>query len=236
MLPEMTRRTVTYGFASQADVGASEVEASPTGMRFRLRIGGSDAGPVTIRLPGRHNVQNALATLAVAHELDIPLSRAIEALGTFVGIERRFEAIGEAGGVRVVDDYGHHPAEIRATLAAARAIHEGRILVAFQPHRYTRTRDLFDEFVGAFNDGDVVFVSEIYSAGEDKIPGVESAPLVEAIAAHGHRAVAFVPDLEELTSRLCDEARPGDLIITLGAGSISGIGPRVLAGLREKAS
>ena len=187
-----------------------------------------------LRIPGRHNVSNALATLCVALELDVPFGTAAEALENFLGIERRFQPRGEARGVRVVDDYGHHPAEIRATLAAARGVHRGRIVVVFQPHRYTRTRDLFDDFATAFNDADLVVLSEIYPAGEDKLPGVEASLLVEAIRAHGHRDVRFVPDLEELPARLAPELCPGDLVVTLGAGSISAVGPRILASLAER--
>ena len=134
----------------------------------------------------------------------------------------------------VVDDYGHHPAEIRATLAAAREVHRGRIVVAFQPHRYTRTRDLWNDFVAAFNDADVLLVTEIYPAGEEKIAGVDVAPLVEAIRAHGHRDAHFVADLEEVAARLARVAEPGDLVVTLGAGSISSLGDRVLELLRER--
>jgi UDP-N-acetylmuramate--alanine ligase len=155
-----------------------------------------------LRLPERHNVLNALATLAVAQELDVPFPTAAEALGAFLGIERRFETKGNAAGVRVVDDYGHHPAEIRATLAAAREIHTGRVVVAFQPHRYTRTRDLWAEFVTAFNDADVLVLTDIYSAGEAKIPGVEAAPLVEAIRAHATATCA-----SPRTSTTCGTAR-----------------------------
>jgi UDP-N-acetylmuramate--alanine ligase len=188
---------------------------------------------VRLRLPGRHNVQNALATLAVALELDVPFARAAEALASFVGIERRFETKGAARGVRVVDDYGHHPAEIRATLAAARALHPGRIVVVFQPHRYTRTRDLFDDFTTCFNDADRLIVTSIYAAGEDKIPGVESASLVEAVRAHGHRDARFVPELDGVLEALPRELEAGDLVVTLGAGSVSGLGPRLLRALEE---
>jgi len=236
LVPRMTRRTVTYGLASQADLSASDVESTPEGMRFRVRAAGETLGPVRIRLHGRHNVQNALATLAVARELAVPFETAARALSEFLGIERRFETKGEAFGVRVVDDYGHHPTEIRATLSAARSVHAGRILVAFQPHRYTRTRDLWDAFTAAFNDADALYLTEVYAAGEDKLPGVEGAPLASAVRAHGHRDVHFVGDLGALADRVAGDARPGDLVVTLGAGSISGVGPEILARLRERAS
>ena len=235
IVPLMSRRFTTYGFASQADLVASDLEVAGMGSRFRLRRRGKTLGSVQLRLPGRHNAQNALATLAVALELEIPFERAAEALGSFVGIERRFQIKGRARGVTVVDDYGHHPTEIRATLASARDIHPGRIVVAFQPHRYTRTRDLWDDFTTAFNDADLLFVSEIYAAGEDKVPGIDAAPLVDAISAHGHRDAHFVADLNGMCERLAAEAREGDLVMTLGAGSISTLGTQLLERLEEEA-
>jgi UDP-N-acetylmuramate--alanine ligase len=231
ILPRMTRRHITYGFASQADLIASDLRKEGLGTRFEVRWREEKLGTARIQLPGRHNVLNALATLAVARDLEVPFDVAADALESFLGIERRFERKGESQGVQVVDDYGHHPAEIRATLAAARGIHEGRILVAFQPHRYSRTRSLWDDFTAAFNDADVLFLTEIYAASEQEIPGVEASGLVEAIRAHGHREAHFVPQLDAVVDRVVAEARPGDLVITLGAGSISTLGRRILAGL-----
>ena len=233
IVPHMTRRTTTYGFNAQADLVASDVALEGGGSRFRVRRRADPLGEVRIRLPGRHNVLNALATVAVALELDVPFARAAAALEGFLGIERRFESKGEVAGVRVVDDYGHHPEEIRATLAAAREVHPGRIVVAFQPHRYTRTRDLWEAFRSAFNHADVLILTEVYAAGEDKIPGCESAGLAEEIRAHGHRNVRFVADLEDVLETLVGEAAQGDLLITLGAGSISGLGERLVRRLRE---
>jgi len=238
VLPRMTRRITTYGFSSQADLVATEVEPDPEaggwGTRFTVRLRGETLGPVRLRIPGRHNVSNALATLAVALELDVPFAVAAEALGSFLGIERRFHLRGEAAGVRVVDDYGHHPAEIRATLEAARGLQRGRVVVLFQPHRYSRTRDLFEDFATAFNEADLLVLTEIYAAGEDKIPGIEGALLAEAIRAHGHRDVRFAPDLAALPAELAPELAAGDLVITLGAGSISGLGPQLLAALEAR--
>jgi UDP-N-acetylmuramate--alanine ligase len=234
IVPRMKRRTTTYGFSSQADLVATDVRVDDVGMVFGTRLRGERLGDARVRLPGRHNVLNALATLAVACELDVPFPVAAEALDSFLGIERRFERKGEADGVRVVDDYGHHPAEIRATLASAREMHDGRILVAFQPHRFTRTRDLWEEFVAAFNDADVLYVTEIYGAGEDKIVGVESAPLVDAIRSHGHRQAHHVADLDDLLARVLRDAQPGDLVITLGAGNINTLGERIIEGLRRR--
>jgi UDP-N-acetylmuramate--alanine ligase len=232
-LPRMTRRTTTYGFASQADLVATGAEPRGSGMDFRVRRRGEDLGRVRLQLPGPHNVQNALATLAVALELEVPFRLAADALESFVGIERRFETKGVARGVRVVDDYAHHPAEIRATLTAARAIHPGCIVVVFQPHRYTRTRDLFDDFASAFNDADRVLVTEIYPAGEDKIVGVEADALVETIRAHGHRDVRLVAELDTVLEELPGQLGEGDLVITLGAGSVSSLAPKLLEALRE---
>jgi UDP-N-acetylmuramate--alanine ligase len=236
LVPRMTRRMTTYGFTPQADLVASEIQVEGAGVRFQVRRRRETLGPARLRLPGRHNVANALATLAVALEHDVPFDVAAGALESFLGIERRFEIVGDVAGIRVVDDYGHHPEEIRATLAAAREIHGGRIVVAFQPHRYTRTRDLWDEFSAAFHHADVLRVTEVYAAGEDKLPGFEGAPLAERIRSHGHRDTHFVADLDQLLETLADQVREGDLVITLGAGSISTLGTRLLERLRETRS
>jgi UDP-N-acetylmuramate--alanine ligase len=233
IIPLLNRRYTTYGFASQADLVACDPEMHAGGVRFEVRHRGEALGAVNIRLPGRHNVLNALATIAVALELDVPFGEIADALASFVGIERRFEIKGEVAGVRVVDDYAHHPAEIIATLASAREAHPGRIVAAFQPHRYTRTRDVWEEFIAAFNDADVLVISEVYAAGEDKIPGVEAAPLVEAIRAHGHRNARFVADLDAVIDVLADEVVAGDMVLTLGAGSISTLGARLIERLQE---
>jgi len=235
LLPRLDRRVTTYGFSSQADWVAANAAAEGWGMRFDVRHGERELGTLRIQLPGLHNVANALATLAVADELDVPFERSAEALSQFLGIERRFERKGLASGVEVVDDYAHHPAEVRATLASARALHSGRVVAVFQPHRYTRTRDCFDDFATAFHDADLLIVSEIYAAGEDKIPGIEAARLVEAIASRGHRNVHFVAELSAVVDELAGELREGDLLLTLGAGDISGLGPRLLQRLGDEA-
>jgi UDP-N-acetylmuramate--alanine ligase len=231
ILPRLSRRITTYGFSAQADLVASDAEAHHWGMRFQVRQRGERLGSVHLALPGRHNVQNALAALCVALELEVPFATAAQALEEFGGIERRFETVGSAGGVRVVDDYGHHPTEIRATLSAARALHSGRIVVVFQPHRYTRTRDLFESFATAFHDADVLVLTEIYAAGEEKIPGVESAALAAAIESHGHRSVRFLADLDRVGPELLPDLRSGDLVLVMGAGSIASLGPQLVAGL-----
>jgi UDP-N-acetylmuramate--alanine ligase len=234
LLARASRRRVTYGLSAQADWAAIELAPGPGGTRFAVRRAGEALGRVELPIPGRHNVVNALAALAVAHEVEVPFAVAAEALASFRGVERRFETKGVAAGVRVVDDYGHHPTELRATLAAARSVHPGRIVAVFQPHRYTRTRDLFDAFAAAFHDADLLVLTEIYGAGEPKLPGVEALDLAEAVRARGHREVRFVPDLERVVPELLPELRSGDLVLTLGAGSVSRLGPKLLAALQEK--
>jgi UDP-N-acetylmuramate--alanine ligase len=234
ILPGLTRRTVTCGLSPQADFVAREVATRGAGMRFEVARHGTRLGEVVLPLAGVHNVRNALLALAVAHELEVPFPEAAAALASFPGVERRFEAKGEARGVRVVDDYGHHPTEIRATLEAARGVHAGRLVVVFQPHRYTRTRDLFEGFAAAFHGADLLVLTPIYAAGEPKIPGVEAQALAEAIAARGHRGVRFVADLEAVPDALVPELRAGDLVLTLGAGNVGGLGPRLLDALRAR--
>jgi len=234
LLPNTTRRTITYGTASQADLVATDLVRDGAGTRFTARAQDAPLGSVHLQMPGHHNVLNALATLAVAMELDVSFAQAAEALSSFLGIERRFENKGETGGIRVIDDYAHHPAEIRATLAAAREMHDGRLVVAFQPHRYTRTRDLWDDFTLAFNEADVLVITEIYGAGEHKIPGVEAAQLVEALRAHGHRKAHFVANLDDVIERMAEIVESGDLVLTLGAGSVSTLGRRLLDRLQEE--
>jgi UDP-N-acetylmuramate--alanine ligase len=236
LLARVSRRRITYGLGAQADWVASDVRTDGAGMVFSVRRGGETLGPVTLPLPGRHNVSNALAALAVAGEVDVPFRVAAEALADFRGVERRFETKGTVRGVHVVDDYGHHPSEVRATLAAARGLHAGRIVVVFQPHRYSRTRDCFDAFTTAFHDADLLVLTEIYSAGEPKLPGVEAAALADAIRARGHRDVRFLPDLERVPAELAPQLRAGDLVLTLGAGSVSRLGPKLLDALEEDPS
>ncbi len=234
LLPRIARRRTTYGFSAQAEWLAHAVERDGRGSRFRVRRGSETLGETRLAIPGRHNVANALAALAVAAELDVPFARAAEALASFAGVERRFEEKGSARGVRVVDDYGHHPTELRATLAAARGVHAGRLVAVFQPHRYTRTRDLFDDFAAAFHDADLLVLTEIYAAGEPKLPGVEAASLAAAVRERGHRDVRFIAELEAIPAALAPDLRAGDLVLTLGAGSITKLGPLLLAALEAR--
>ena len=234
VLPRLARRTVTYGTTPQADFVASEIRTDGFGMRFSASHRGRRLGEAYLPLVGEHNVLNALAALAVAHELDVPFAQSAEALTGFGGVERRFEIKGTARGVTVVDDYAHHPVEVLATLGAARSVHDGRIVAVFQPHRYTRTRDLFDDFARAFHDADVLVVTEIYAAGEDKLPGIDAAALVVAIRAHGHRDVRLYAELEEIPNTLAAELASGDLVLTLGAGNVSALGSQLLDALRAE--
>jgi UDP-N-acetylmuramate--alanine ligase len=228
LIPRLTKRHVTYGISPQADWRADDIELSAFQARFTVWHRGARQGEVTLKMVGAHNVLNALACCAVAQELGIPFSTTAEALGGFQGVQRRFTVRGEAKGITVVDDYGHHPAEIRATLAGARAsFPHRRIVCAFQPHRYSRTRDLLGEFATAFNDADALVLTEIYAAGEDPISGVSGARLHEAVKACGHRDASFV-ERAQLAQKLKDKAQAGDLVITLGAGDITQVGEDLL--------
>jgi UDP-N-acetylmuramate--alanine ligase len=220
------RRIVTYGFSALADVRADNVTPVPGGTRFDAVILGRDGERRTVEavfvpIPGRHNVQNALAAIAVALELGISDESILSGFERFEGVKRRFTKVGEADGAIVIDDYAHHPTEIRAVLAAAREGAQGRVIAVMQPHRYTRLEALMEEFQNAFNDADVVFVAPVYAAGEDPIEGIDSAALAEGLRAHGHRMVRSVADLEELCASLRDLAAEGDMIICMGAGDIT---------------
>ncbi len=231
IMRRITRRRTTVGLTAQADWRGVDVAANGAGMRFDVVRHGEALGTVHLPLPGRHNVANALCALAVADEVGVSFATSRDALVDFAGVERRFETKGRAGGIWVVDDYGHHPTEIRATLAAARSAHAGRIVAIFQPHRYTRTRDHFDDFAAAFHDADVLVLTEIYAASEDKLPGIDSTTLASAVRDRGHRDVRFVSDLDAIPAALAPELRDGDLVLTLGAGSITHLGPQILATL-----
>jgi UDP-N-acetylmuramate--alanine ligase len=236
MLPRIDKRVATYGTSNQADYCAYDVQVQGLQTSFELRVRGRSRGRFTVPMPGAHNADNALATLAVADELGVPLERACESLASFSGVQRRFTVLGEIDGVTVVDDYGHHPAEIEATLDAARRAYGRRVMVAFQPHRYTRTRDLFDELTRAFNHADVLLVTDVHAAGEAPIEGADSERLTAAIRAHGHRDVTHVPDRAQLAAELLKRSRSGDIVVTLGAGSITRTGPELIEALRARAA
>jgi UDP-N-acetylmuramate--alanine ligase len=219
------RRIVTYGFSALADVRADNIAPVPGGSRFDALILDRDGErrtlAVDVPIPGRHNVQNALAAIAVALELGISDEQISAGFERFEGVKRRFTHVGEADGAVVIDDYAHHPTEIRAVLAAAREGAQGRVIAVVQPHRYTRLRDLMDDFQSAFNDADVVFVTPVYPAGEEPIEGVDSNALAEGLRAHGHRMVRAVDSLDELCAALRDLAAEGDMVICMGAGDIT---------------
>ena len=225
LLPRIHRRHVTYGLNPQADYSARAVQFRGLETSFNAYRRGVSLGGFTVKMPGIHNVLNCLATIAVADELEVPLDVTKQALSTFGGVARRFTVVGRAEGRTLVDDYGHHPAEVRATLEAARRAFPGeehRIVVAFQPHRHSRTRDLFDEFSRAFNEADVLVVTDIYAAGEAPIPGVSAEKLVQSIREHGHHHAQYVGDKAELPAALERLTRPGDVVIALGAGDVNG--------------
>jgi UDP-N-acetylmuramate--alanine ligase len=230
LLPRLSRRAVTYGESPQASLRAREVALDANGARFT--VGGDEpefAGEAFLPLPGRHNVKNALGALAVARELSIPFAVAARALSRFDGVARRFETKGEKKGVRVVDDYAHHPTEIAATLAAARQVHpKSRIVALFQPHLYSRTRDFARQFGRALTGADVALVTEIYPSREAPIPGVSGASVVEAAVSFGHRDARFLPIRANIIPVLNELLAPGDLLVTMGAGDVYRLGEEFL--------
>jgi UDP-N-acetylmuramate--alanine ligase len=234
LLPRIQRRHVTYGLSPQATYHARGLNYRGLSTNFVAFNRDKSLGEFTVRMPGQHNVLNTLAVIAVADELEVPLDVVKDALSTFHGVARRFTVVDEVDGVALVDDYGHHPAEVEATLNAARRAYEGRILVAFQPHRYSRTENLFDEFTRAFNNADQLFLTDIYAAGEKPIPGISSQHLADAIAQHGHHNVKYAPDRAAMSAELARSAKPGDVVIALGAGDINKILSVVASGLRAR--
>jgi len=240
VLPRVSRRLVTYGFTSEAMVVGRDVELGAFGGRCTVvvRRGGAEhrLGRLELAVPGRHNLLNALAVVTVAECLDVSFDQVSAALYDFQGAERRFQRIGEAGGVMVVDDYGHHPTEIAAVLAAARVALDRRLVVAFQPHRYSRTARLMDAFGSAFAGADEVVLTDIYAASEDPIPGVTIEALAAAIAQRAGCPVSVARTLDELVVMLAAKAKPGDAVLTLGAGSIGSVPRRLLRALEEKAA
>jgi UDP-N-acetylmuramate--alanine ligase len=233
LLPRVRKRFVTYGLSSDAEVSARDLVVDGLTTRFIATRGGEDLGPVEIGMPGRHVAQNVLATIATAAEVGVPFATVVQAVASFGGIHRRFEVRGTVRGVTVVDDYGHHPEEIRVTLRAAREGLGRRLLVAFQPHRFTRTRDLFNDFLDAFDDADLLFLTDIYAAGEEPIPDVSAAALARALQQRGHADVRMVPARSDLPVEIAREAREGDLVMLLGAGDIIKVGAELLAQLKR---
>ena len=227
LLPRVAdRRIITYGFSATADVRGEGVTPVAGGNRFdvvvRLREGSRRITDLVLPMPGRHNVQNALAAVAVAIELGIDDEAIRSGFARFGGVKRRFTKVGDVDGVTIIDDYGHHPVEIRAVLAAAReGVGAGRVLAVVQPHRFTRLRDLMAEFQAAFNDADAVYVAPVYAAGEAPIAGVDAEALALGLAGAGHRAARTVAGADDLAAVLAVDARPGDVVVCLGAGDIT---------------
>ena len=228
ILPEISRRIITYGMAAQADVSAWAIETDKNfGSEFTVRAFGKDLGRMRLQVPGLHNVYNSLAAVAVGLDLHLSFEEISHNLSSFRGAERRFQIKGEANQIMVVDDYGHHPTEIKATLAAARSAGR-RVVVLFQPHRYTRTRDLMDDFARAFYGADVLLLVDIYPASEDPIEGITSQALVEKIERFGHRHVEYLGHLSNAVPKLQEIAQPGDIVLTLGAGNVNQAGDEFL--------
>ncbi|MFI5353503.1 MAG: UDP-N-acetylmuramate--L-alanine ligase [Candidatus Binatales bacterium] len=235
LLPSARKPVVTYGVAADADLRAENITIDGFSTRFEVSHKGAALGTVTIPSPGRHMALNGLAAIAVALELGISFEVAANALASFPGIYRRFEVKGEAEGRIVLDDYAHHPNEVRATLDAARAAFGKRIVAVFQPHRFTRLRDLFDDFIGAFDDADLLYLTEVYAAGEEPIAGVSARRLYEALRTRGHLEVRYLGDESEPAARIAEASAAGDLIVTLGAGDVYKIGEDILITLAEDA-
>lgn len=232
LVPRIKKRFTTYGLSSQADFQARRIRFDRLKTSFSVHHLGEQLGELTLNLPGMHNVYNALASIAVGVELEVPFSRIKEALEIVEGVQRRLEIKGQAHGVTVVDDYGHHPTEIKTTLQAVReSWPDQRIVVAFQPHRYSRTQALFEEFTRAFYQSDVLAVLPIYAAGEPAIEGVSAEDLAEGIRAHGHKEVVYIADISQAVSGLAEIVREGDILLTLGAGDVWRVGEALLAEL-----
>jgi UDP-N-acetylmuramate--alanine ligase len=225
---------MTYGLSKQADLRAENISYNGFVTSFRVIYKDEELGEIDISLPGIHNVANALAACAVAIELEIPFEKMREALKDFSGIHRRLEMKYD-GHVKLIDDYGHHPTEIKATLSAIRQMWNDRVLVVFQPHRYTRTKALMDEFVTSFNEADVLIVIDIYAASEDPIEGITGQALAEKIRTSGHKHVIYVPTKEDAAEKVLAMAQAGDMVLTLGAGDIYRIEERLKAAWSGKA-
>jgi UDP-N-acetylmuramate--alanine ligase len=234
IIPLIQKPFVTYGLSPQAIYRARNVRYERIVSHFTVYREDRLLGEVSLPMPGVHNVTNALAAVAIADIFEIPFEKTGEALNGFPGVQRRFTLRGQAAGISIVDDYGHHPAEIRAVLQAAKQVEPRRIAVLFQPHRYTRTKALFDDFMTAFLDADVLYVMDIYAASEKPIEGVTGRALAEGIKARGHNAVKFLADREAIAEEVAADLREGDMLITLGAGDVTRLGPEILEALKNK--
>ncbi|MCE5195295.1 MAG: UDP-N-acetylmuramate--L-alanine ligase [Nitrospiraceae bacterium] len=241
LIPHVHRKCITYGFSKEADIYAENIEKGFMSVSFNVVHEGKDIGDFTLPVPGMHNILNSLASIAVAMELKMNINVVREALNKFSGIQRRFELKGEERGIKIFDDYGHHPTEIKATLRAAKegliekADNKGeRLFVVFQPHRYTRTRDLMEDFAGSFNDADVLYLTDIYPASEKPIEGINTHVLLAHIKGKGHKNVAYFSDKAKLMDDLISKIKKGDAVFTLGAGDVWKIGENILEVMRSK--
>ncbi|OPY18358.1 MAG: UDP-N-acetylmuramate--L-alanine ligase [Syntrophus sp. PtaB.Bin075] len=233
ILSDIKRKTITYGMEPAADYRAQELRFNGAVTEYELYYRTECLGSVTLSVPGMFNVYNSLATVAVARELDMTFPDIQQGLKSYVGVGRRLEVKGKITGVTVVDDYGHHPTEISATLAAARQVWKNRMIVVFQPHRYTRTQALFREFLGAFTEADLLIVTDIYPASEDPIEGVTAEALCDGIRSLTRREVRYIPNFSDITDYLMTVVQPGDTVITQGAGSVNSVGVSLLSRLKE---
>ena len=234
LIPQLERRLITYGFSSQADIFARDHAFSGFRSSSMLYCKGKKLGGLKLQVPGKHNISNAMAAVAAGLDLDMPPKLILKALEDYTGIGRRFEMKKEVNGIMVVEDYGHHPTEIKATLDAAKRGWQRRLVVLFQPHRYTRLSLLMDSFATAFNQADVLIVTEIYPAGETPIAGVNGRALYEAVRQFGHKNVHFEPNLKKIPSLVRRLARQGDIVLAQGAGNITRVVPEIIAVLEEK--
>ncbi|PWT79331.1 MAG: UDP-N-acetylmuramate--L-alanine ligase [Acidobacteria bacterium] len=234
IIPHIERRRMTYGLSAQADVSAHGIRYNNNfGSSFTVWRGSEVVGEVSLRVPGVHNVYNSLAAIAVGFELDVPFEKITNALGSFIGAARRFQLRGQVDDILVIEDYGHHPTEIRVTLAAAKIGSGGRrLVVLFQPHRYTRTHDLMQEFARSFNNADSLFITDIYAASEDPIEGVTAEALTSAIKRFGHKDARYVGHLDNAAEALRAHVQPGDLVLTMGAGTVNRVSEQLLELLR----
>jgi len=228
LIPRMEKRILTYGCSSQADLRARDIDFDGYSSKFGAYLNDKKLGTIKLSMPGIHNVCNALAAVAVGLELNVPFKTIKKALAEFKGIHRRFQVRAVKNSITWVDDYAHHPTEIKMTLKAAKKATEGRVVVLFQPHRYTRTRDLFKEFMSAFNEADVLIVTDIYAAGEKQIKGVSSQKFYQSIKKYGHKDVTFIPSLTDAEKYLRDNLKKNDLFLTMGAGNVWMSGENVI--------
>ncbi len=234
LIPKVEKRYITYGLSTQADIMAEQISFSKFSSRFKVLHRGSELGSVNINVPGLHNVYNCLAAITVGLDLGLGFDTIKLALEEFAGADRRFQLIGEVAEVLIIDDYAHHPVEIKATLRAAKEGWGKRTVAIFQPHRYTRTRDMLEDFFTAFYQADVLIVTDIYCAGEKPIPGVSAQQIAEGVKEHGHRNVVFIPNTEEIVAYVLDVLKPQDMLLTLGAGNVGELAGKIKQALEVK--